>query len=917
MRFSTKIYVIIFAITISIGNIYGSRFRQMSSKEGLSDLMISSLYKDSAGFVWIGSLSCISRFDGIRFRQMKPDPSMQRLRWVNVITQCNGRLLVGCETGLYEVSNNTSIVPIFDSFLKGKAVRSIISGENGEIYLATSGGLAVISGDKIQLHFVFDNQLSPSNHIRAMERCRGKLWLFTEDGEFSYDPRSNKFTKLKNQLFSEKSPTSYRTALSVNDSTIYLGTMNRGLLKYSIPESRFSAIKAVDENAVMWIEKHGKNLYVGTDGAGVNILSIQDEKIIKRIRHHVNHEKSDIRSNSVYAGFVDHDSLLWVGLYQYGIDYMPYLGNLFEIYKLGDFTTEQIPVRALIIRDNEKWIGTRLGFYYLDERTGDTRHFGTSEMRSDIISCLYDFKGKILIGTIRGGMYIWDSDTKQIKDFDVQTPIPFVNGSVFGASEDLAGHLWLGTSDGAFCYASEKEIRHFTTSNSQLPGLNVYDIFFDSTGRGWLATDKGLCIWNSVTGRIEKEGIAPSILDREKVSKVYEDSKHNLYFILHNGELWKSDLRLEKIENITQNGYLSKVKVVSVIDDNDGGIWMGTNNGLYHFDKKKSLTVFGKSDGVISPIFLNCAPKYDSDGTLWIGNSSGLLFLRKDWAEKTKLNNRVPIITEVMVNGNELMLPVEKNSVKHITLSESQDNITIYFSDLAFSNPEDATWECKLEGKDEDWIKLDGKSEVTYYHINKGDSKFIVRLPGVESTETCLIIHRKSSFKAILAIIGIFIIMMILGIFYMKIRRKRVNGKEGQHIVESEITEPKKEKYKGVSMTEQECCELVKRLEGHMKTKKAFLNPTLKIADLAKEIGCSTYALSYLFSQHMESSYSEYITSYRIKEFVRLIDAGKHTDYTLDSLMTMSGFISRTSFFRHFKKVYGKTPAEYIRGKSE
>lgn len=40
---------------------------------------------------------------------------------------------------------------------------------------------------------------------------------------------------------------------------------------------------------------------------------------------------------------------------------------------------------------------------------------------------------------------------------------------------------------------------------------------------------------------------------------------------------------------------------------------------------------------------------------------------------------------------------------------------------------------------------------------------------------------------------------------------------------------------------------------------------------------------------------------------------GEHTRYTLNALMELCGFSSRTSFFRYFKKVNGITPSEYIK----
>ena len=43
-------------------------FRSISETDGLSDLMVSSFYKDSLGYIWIGTASSVERFDGVHLK---------------------------------------------------------------------------------------------------------------------------------------------------------------------------------------------------------------------------------------------------------------------------------------------------------------------------------------------------------------------------------------------------------------------------------------------------------------------------------------------------------------------------------------------------------------------------------------------------------------------------------------------------------------------------------------------------------------------------------------------------------------------------------------------------------------------------------------------------------------------------------
>ena len=98
-----------------------------------------------------------------------------------------------------------------------------------------------------------------------------------------------------------------------------------------------------------------------------------------------------------------------------------------------------------------------------------------------------------------------------------------------------------------------------------------------------------------------------------------------------------------------------------------------------------------------------------------------------------------------------------------------------------------------------------------------------------------------------------------------------------------------------------------------MHREKAYTHPDLKVADLAAMIGTSAHTLSYLFNQHLNRNYYDYVNDYRIAEFKHLIAEDEYSKYTLSALAELCGFSSRASFFRYFKKATGITPSEYIR----
>ena len=90
-----------------------------------------------------------------------------------------------------------------------------------------------------------------------------------------------------------------------------------------------------------------------------------------------------------------------------------------------------------------------------------------------------------------------------------------------------------------------------------------------------------------------------------------------------------------------------------------------------------------------------------------------------------------------------------------------------------------------------------------------------------------------------------------------------------------------------------------------------FLNPNLRIADLEDELGISSKQLSDEIFFRSGKSTKEFINSLRIGFSISKIEEGYLEDFTVDSLAELSGFNSRITFYRAFKKETTMTPSEY------
>ncbi len=92
---------------------------------------------------------------------------------------------------------------------------------------------------------------------------------------------------------------------------------------------------------------------------------------------------------------------------------------------------------------------------------------------------------------------------------------------------------------------------------------------------------------------------------------------------------------------------------------------------------------------------------------------------------------------------------------------------------------------------------------------------------------------------------------------------------------------------------------------------KIYLNPNLKLSDIAKAIGSNRTYVSAFFNTEAESTFYDFVNRYRIEHACRLLE---NTSDSLTLIAERSGFNSQQSFIRVFSKIKGMTPTEYRGG---
>ena len=103
----------------------------------------------------------------------------------------------------------------------------------------------------------------------------------------------------------------------------------------------------------------------------------------------------------------------------------------------------------------------------------------------------------------------------------------------------------------------------------------------------------------------------------------------------------------------------------------------------------------------------------------------------------------------------------------------------------------------------------------------------------------------------------------------------------------------------------------IEKLKALMEEKKIYLNPELKLATLAEELGLPSHQVSKLINEKLSKSFNDYVNEYRVQEFISRVNEEKNKQFTVYGIALDVGFNSKSSFNTAFKKITGKTPSDY------
>jgi len=121
------------------------------------------------------------------------------------------------------------------------------------------------------------------------------------------------------------------------------------------------------------------------------------------------------------------------------------------------------------------------------------------------------------------------------------------------------------------------------------------------------------------------------------------------------------------------------------------------------------------------------------------------------------------------------------------------------------------------------------------------------------------------------------------------------------------------QRYSKSGLKEERASEIKHQLTGLMQEKKLYLDENISLPQLAGILKIHPNYLSQVINERFQKNFYDFINTYRVEEFKRIVSLGKNKNKTFFALALDCGFNSKASFNNSFKKLTGTTPSEFVK----
>ncbi len=656
--------------------------------DGLPDDSVLSVIQTRDGYLWVGTLHGLVRFDGLRFVPFDETGSLglASKRIVHLFEDSRSNLWVGTESSGIVLAKKSGAIehfPIGEGMVLGQ-LASTTEDENGTVWMRLANGtLARYSSNNVEPIF------GPFRAI--ISEKKGPLWLATDSELFPIlAPAGSSAMIVQQQL-----------QVPVDNLKFLLASKTEGYWRFSggrVQKWNGNQLQR-DLGAYPWgptfitaaCEDDQGNLIVGTYGDGVYWFDANGK---------YTHILSELTHSSVLSLAFDSEGNLWVGTNGRGLNRVK--RRAFSVLPVSkDLVVQSVSAD----KNGGLWIaynGNRIDHW----SNGVAEQFSLVQDPRVAIgayakSVFVAKDGRVFAGVSKiPGQRLFEWDGKKFAPASVE-----VDSDISAIYQDRAGRIWIGTEAGLL-QLDGHDLKWFKDG---LPSLDVSAIADDADGNLWVGTGGGLaCLRDGKFTSFHKKDVLPS----EEISSLLVDSDGVLWIGTRGGGLAR--LFKNQWTHYTTADGLAGNSIGYLIEDSETNLWLGSNTGLMRVEKKSlndfangaardvSCRVYVENDGLPTR---ECtegsqpAACTTADGVLWFPTTRGLVFVNPAGLKRNPREPRV-VIESVWVEDQRQNTNHLEGNVSEVVVPPGKGHLEIYYASLNLGAADRSRFRYRLNEQD-------------------------------------------------------------------------------------------------------------------------------------------------------------------------------------------------------------------------
>ena len=748
----------------------GTGYEAISTEQGLSQGLINDMLQDKEGFIWIATKGGLNRYDGYTFKIFTTDPqdttSISSNSVSNLLEDGKGRLWVGTLDAGVNVYDKKSgrfrriVHHDNSSALSGnRIISAMLELPDGRILVCPQGApMNIISlSENINSEPAVSQISAPGNReILGVGRDdKGYIWVGCMDGSiFIFTPSSRSFEML-------------------TDGQTFTSLIEKVGMRMSARASQVVFLKPDPSLGIDFQDSNGQiRPGVIRNGPGEDLLlynrfplkvgatgslfydfgSIKKGSGINEVKAY--YLKSYETNQIIKCLLLDRSGVLWVGM----------LGQGLYKYRVGSNRFNPILPKLSVQRI------VPLGKETIYVNGWQSVQAVTSagvDCANPLLSVLGNSSATAVLQAENGDYWAYDLVQKKVSRYapnlkhisTYNEPVnPMPVEQLQPMIEDSKHRIWVCGTNGTLARvdAASGKLSSFVIDVEQGRGTSVLTqtnaFYEDGNGVFWLGTEHGFA---RLVFKNEDE--APEVkwfrnipgnnnsLSYNYVSWFMDDpaDPDYLWVSTKGGGLNRMQKSTGKFIHYTTRQGLPNDVVYGTLTDNEGNIWGSTNRGLFCLlfksrkDHKPVVRIFSTADGLQADEFNTNAFCKLANGNLAFGGVNGINIFDPKKVLGASFTPSV-FITGIQI-GNKMLVPGDNSGVlkqtieqtNSIILNHLQDVVTLEFSSLDFTAPQQNKYRYQMMGIDDEWVESGTRRTATYLHLPAG--KFVFKVQGSNS----------------------------------------------------------------------------------------------------------------------------------------------------------------------------------------